>query len=468
LTGPEVTNASYPGSSVHRGGQLGDRMIDAALDCVAEVLWQDAGHRAPMQVTADGVEKLHGRALRIVEADKAALAPDRQHAGKVCVGAVRSELVKGPRKFGEAGALGDDQPPNTDSIRSHRDLHIALRDVSERMADVGVNDLGVAERGQDALGAFLHDRGEQAVLAAEKRIYGGLGRPGALDDKVDGGAAVAVLQKDFDGGVQNLRASPATDPIGPLAHHARTELATAHHFAAPPSPRPVRSSSVEAADNLYANPRLYGALRRAPPENAARILLETERLLRIYGHRKITVADIADACGFSAANVYRYFSSRRAILDALASHYLHETERAALDCAIRNSDSARDRLSGFLSGLNTALIIFADREPRVSELLADTTAEQWPCYTHHDARLIRHITRILAAASASGEFRLVGDAGQEARRVKAAACALVEPDVILSCRDRYDAATREAVSRLIAAALSNQSVSPSRASRHTD
>ncbi len=140
---------------------------------------------------------------------------------------------------------------------------------------------------------------------------------------------------------------PATDPIGPLTHHARAELATAHHFAALPSPRRVRSSSVEAADNLCANPRLYGALRRAPPENSARILLETERLLRIYGHRKITVADIADACGFSAANVYRYFSSRRAILDALASHYLHETERAALACAICNRDSARDRLSGY-------------------------------------------------------------------------------------------------------------------------
>ncbi len=257
---------------------------------------------------------------------------------------------------------------------------------------------------------------------------------------------------------------PATDPIGPLAHDARTELATAHRFAALPSPRPARSSSVEAAD-LCPSPRLYGALRRARPENAARILLETERLLRIYGHRKITVADIADACGFSAANVYRYFSSRRAILDALASHYLHETERAALACTICNRDSAGDRLSGLLSGLNTALVIFADREPRVSELLADATTEQWPCYTHHDARLIRHITRILAAASASGEFRLVGDAGQEARRVKAAACALVEPDVILSYRDRHDAATRETVSRLIAAALSNQSVSPSRASR---
>src|SRR5260370_31773463 len=103
-------------------------------------------------------------------------------------------------------------------------------------------------------------------------------------------------------------------------------------------------------------------------------------------------------------------------LDALASDYLRETERAALACAIRNSYSARDRLSGFLTDLNTALMIFTDREPRVSQLLADATAEQWPCYTRHDARLVRHITKILAAASASGEFRPLGDAEQEAQR----------------------------------------------------
>ena len=261
---------------------------------------------------------------------------------------------------------------------------------------------------------------------------------------------------------------PATDPIGPLTHHAGAELATAHHFAALPSPRRVRSSSVEAADKPGASPRLYGSLQGAPRENAARILMETERLLRVCGHRKVTVADVADACGFSAANVYRYFSSRRVILDTLASHYLRETERAALGCAIRNSYSARDRLSGFLTGLNTALMIFADCEPRVSALLAGAAAEQWPCYTRYDARLVRHITKILAAASASGEFRQLGDAEQEARRVKAAACALVEPDVVLSCRDRYDASTRVAVSRLIAAAMSNQSVSPSRASPYAD
>lgn len=292
---------------------------------------------------------------------------------------------------------------------------------------------------------------------------------------------------------------PATDPIGTATCRVQTELPTVDHFA-PRSLRRPRSSSAEAAEGHLetppisgpadiartanppgdgavalgaagkagASPRLYCALRCDPRDHASQILLETERLLRICGHRKTRVADVADACGFSAANVYRYFSSRRAILDALASHYLRETERAALARAICDSYSARDRLSGFLTGLNTALITFSDCEPRVSELLADAAAEQWPCYTRHDAQVILHIAKILTEASASGEFRFGADAEQEARRVKAAACALVEPDVILSCRDRYDVSTREAVSRLIAAAPSNQSVSPSRTSRDAD
>jgi AcrR family transcriptional regulator len=225
---------------------------------------------------------------------------------------------------------------------------------------------------------------------------------------------------------------------------------------------------MEPTDKSGARPRLYRALRCDPQDQATHILRETERLLGIYGHRKIRVADVADACGFSAANVYRYFSSRRGILDTLASHYLREAERTALAGAIRSSATARDRLSGFLTGLNTALIGFSDSEPQVGELLADATAERWSCYARHDARVVRRIARILTDAGASGEFRLEGDAEQEARRVKAAACALLEPDVIRLCRDRHDVRTRQALSRLNATAQLNQSVSPHSASPHAD
>jgi len=40
-----------------------------------------------------------------------------------------------------------------------------------------MGDLGVFESGKDALDAFLHDRGEEALFAAKKRIHGGLGCP---------------------------------------------------------------------------------------------------------------------------------------------------------------------------------------------------------------------------------------------------------------------------------------------------
>jgi AcrR family transcriptional regulator len=222
------------------------------------------------------------------------------------------------------------------------------------------------------------------------------------------------------------------------------------------------------ADKPGASPRLYRALRCDPQNQATRILQETERLLGICGHHKIRVADVADACGFSAANVYRYFSSRRGMLDILASHYLREAERIALAWAICSGASARNRLRGFLTGLNTALISLSDSEPQVGELLADATAERWSCYSRHDARVVRRIAKILADASASGEFRLETDADQEARRVKPAACALVEPDVIRLCRDRHDVGTRQALSRLIVTALLNQSVSPGCASPHAD
>jgi hypothetical protein len=36
------------------------------------------------------------------------------------------------------------------AFRSHHNLHVALRDMSQSMEDVGVDDLGVAECGEDA------------------------------------------------------------------------------------------------------------------------------------------------------------------------------------------------------------------------------------------------------------------------------------------------------------------------------
>ena len=52
-------------------------------------------------------------------------------------------------------------------------------------------------------------------------------------------------------------------------------------------------------------------------ETRKRILDEARGLFRTYGYAKTTVADIAQACGMSPANVYRFFASKAAINDTI-------------------------------------------------------------------------------------------------------------------------------------------------------
>jgi AcrR family transcriptional regulator len=56
------------------------------------------------------------------------------------------------------------------------------------------------------------------------------------------------------------------------------------------------------------------------------MLEATERLIRIHGGRKVTVSDVAAACGMSQSNAYRYFPSRLSLLDAVAERWLAAIE----------------------------------------------------------------------------------------------------------------------------------------------
>src|SRR5258705_10250581 len=175
------------------------------------------------------------------------------------------------------------------------------------------------------LTAHLHDEPELKLLDADlKHLFASWFNRGFLElRRIDWQSPAAVLEKliayeavhEIEGWVRSRKLNvtyitlslevamsnrplalatcpvpPATDPIGPLTHRAQTELATAHDLAALPSPRRVRPSSAEAADEPGANPRPYRVLHCVPQDNATRILIEAERLLRLYGHCKITRA----------------------------------------------------------------------------------------------------------------------------------------------------------------------------------
>ncbi|MBR7551869.1 helix-turn-helix transcriptional regulator, partial [Mycobacterium tuberculosis] len=53
-------------------------------------------------------------------------------------------------------------------------------------------------------------------------------------------------------------------------------------------------------------------------DTRSRIMIEAERLFRHFGYNKTTVADIAREMGMSPANIYRFFASKAALMEAMA------------------------------------------------------------------------------------------------------------------------------------------------------
>src|SRR5438046_10306785 len=66
-----------------------------------------------------------------------------------------------------------------------------------------------------------------------------------------------------------------------------------------------------------------------PYDTRARIMETADALFRRMGFAKTAVADIASELGMSAANVYRFFPSKNAIVEAICRRLLGELDEKA-------------------------------------------------------------------------------------------------------------------------------------------
>src|SRR5438270_624499 len=84
-------------------------------------------------------------------------------------------------------------------------------------------------------------------------------------------------------------------------------------------------------------------LKAKPDDTRARIIETAETLFRRLGFAKTAVADIAADLGMSPANVYRFFASKNAIVEAICQRCLSELDAKAWAVA-RSRGSAANRL----------------------------------------------------------------------------------------------------------------------------
>src|SRR5262245_29811176 len=90
--------------------------------------------------------------------------------------------------------------------------------------------------------------------------------------------------------------------------------------------------------------------RTKPDDTRARIVETADTLFRRLGFAKTAVADIAAELQMSPANVYRFFPSKIAIVQAICQRCLSEVEENAWAIA-RSKATASQRIERLLLGI---------------------------------------------------------------------------------------------------------------------
>jgi AcrR family transcriptional regulator len=134
-----------------------------------------------------------------------------------------------------------------------------------------------------------------------------------------------------------------------------------------------------------------------------RILAEAERLFRHYGYGKTTIADISHACGMSAANVYRFFPSKSALMEAICSQLIANFEMRLYEI-VRRPVSAAERLELFIDELHRHTMENLLDHHKVHEIVVVAMEEQWLAIRAHIERVAAYIGEIVKDGIALGEF----------------------------------------------------------------
>jgi AcrR family transcriptional regulator len=186
-------------------------------------------------------------------------------------------------------------------------------------------------------------------------------------------------------------------------------------------------------------------------ETRSRILEEAERLFRVYGYSKTTVADIAQACRMSPANVYRFFTSKSAINNAICERLIAEDEEALKGIA-RLPIPASERITRLVVELNRRSVQNFIDNKKVHEMVMVALEERWEAIREHIHRTRDIFGTVIQDGIDSGEFRQ-----QDVKRAAECACAamapLRHPVMLVQCMDDPDKPTPAEMAGFINQAL---------------
>jgi len=183
----------------------------------------------------------------------------------------------------------------------------------------------------------------------------------------------------------------------------------------------------------------------------ASILETAERLFREIGYQKTTVADIARELGMSPANVYRFFTSKAAINEAICARLLQGLTELMWGIA-RGPGTPPDRLRAIFRASHEQTIQLFFQEKRMHDMVDAAMDEHWDViktFIHDIETAIRHV---IMDGAASGVFaHLPPDS--TAKLVHCTMMGFTHPTLIQQCAKENLAELAEGMAELVLRAL---------------
>lgn len=182
-----------------------------------------------------------------------------------------------------------------------------------------------------------------------------------------------------------------------------------------------------------------------------RILDVTEDVLRRFGLGKATVVDVARALDVSHGSVYRHFSSKVALRDAVARRWLDRVNVPLVDIA-NEAGPAPARLEKWLRALIDSKFKKAGEDPEMFATYLTLARETCAVVKAHKEQLVQQIAHMLADGVKQGAFH-VADERAVARAIFDATSRFHHPAFACEWSDPDTAGRIDATLALIMAGL---------------
>lgn len=183
-----------------------------------------------------------------------------------------------------------------------------------------------------------------------------------------------------------------------------------------------------------------------------RILDATVKVLRRHGAEKTNVVDVAEVLGMSPGNIYRFFASKKALLEAVAARWMEEMTAPIKAIAADNTRPASERLALWFDTLRRSKRRKLIDEPELFAVYLDIVGDARKSADEHVKMLLGQLERIIQEGRVAGEFAPGTDPQSAARAVLHATAAFHHPALVIQQPAPSEAEAR-ALLRLILAGL---------------